>query len=222
MPGDFLDTPHPHLRNPILYVVDVPKRIKWHHLASLFAPCGAVTSRGRDTVQTNQGQVKRLSVEFSDTFHGEVFNFDGFDVERLKRREFKLRWLWRRFRALPCPEFLPHTTSSSPGHPNWRRQLPASLYFRSTSGTPDMRPTSILRSRLAHRTFLRGSDMQDRWSLSESMKMLDGRIRRAQSSTGIFRMHNMLDSTVGPFIPLCRKCPPFNCARMIPEICIVR
>lgn len=68
---DFLGFPHPHLHIPILYIADIPPKVKWKQIATVFKPCGAVTSRGRDTVTTNRGVLRRLTVAFQTVFQGE-------------------------------------------------------------------------------------------------------------------------------------------------------
>jgi hypothetical protein len=64
--------PHPLLRFPTLYVVDVPDDIKWPHLIDVFKPCGFVRSGGRST--SHYGRAK-WAVTFTDVFHGLYYIF---------------------------------------------------------------------------------------------------------------------------------------------------
>ncbi|KAI0698133.1 hypothetical protein BC835DRAFT_690706 [Cytidiella melzeri] len=65
------DSPHPLLTDPILYLADPPKRIKWYHLEEVFRPCGAISSGGKSTVYGKSNR-KRWTVRFSSVYLAEM------------------------------------------------------------------------------------------------------------------------------------------------------
>ena len=63
-------TPHPLLIEPILFVVDVPEYVKWHHLESFLSTCGDVRSGKRGMTQDGR---RRWKIHFANLFEGEYY-----------------------------------------------------------------------------------------------------------------------------------------------------
>lgn len=68
MDASFLDAPHPHLKEPVLYIADVPDRVKWGQLEKLLSLCGRVRCEGRTPAPGTQN--KTVKVVFSSVFYG--------------------------------------------------------------------------------------------------------------------------------------------------------
>ncbi len=64
----FLDAPHPYLKEPVLYVADVPDRVKWGQLEKRLSSCGRVRSEGRIPAPGTTN--KMVKVVFSSVFYG--------------------------------------------------------------------------------------------------------------------------------------------------------
>ncbi|KAI0088650.1 hypothetical protein BDY19DRAFT_178517 [Irpex rosettiformis] len=63
--------PHPILKEPVLYVLDPPKRIKWMHILEAFNSCGTVTSSGKSCVDNNPNR-KKWTLLFPTLFQAEM------------------------------------------------------------------------------------------------------------------------------------------------------
>ncbi len=63
--------PHPLLTEPVLYVADLPNRVKWPHLRQVFLCCDEqVRTSGRGIVPGTTTSRKRWTIHFTDLFKG--------------------------------------------------------------------------------------------------------------------------------------------------------
>ncbi|KAI0088663.1 hypothetical protein BDY19DRAFT_179441 [Irpex rosettiformis] len=64
-------SPHPFLKEPVLYVVDPPNRLEWIHLQETFKLCGIISSDGKSAVEGKQGR-RKWPIRFQNLFQAEM------------------------------------------------------------------------------------------------------------------------------------------------------
>ncbi|KAI0345574.1 hypothetical protein BDW22DRAFT_887667 [Trametopsis cervina] len=67
----FLDSPHPLLKEPTLYLADPPLHLKWGHLEDAFSSCGPIQPGGKGPLFVNS-PCKQHAIHFADVFHAEM------------------------------------------------------------------------------------------------------------------------------------------------------
>lgn len=163
MATDLLHAPHPLLKAPVLYVADVPGRVKWNHLEKVFQTCGQVRSGGRSTVANNG---KKWTVTFANVFNGSSLAVLAglITLGLISLWCVQRRWPWPHCKENRSRGLIRHLCSSYLTLQRCRVHHHQTLYIRSSSIA---RRRAIPCTKPMYRIYFCGFAMLARWPLFE-------------------------------------------------------